>query len=77
MSVETRFMLTQGLLKPVHVQAGTLAMIESHMAMLAEVFDFGDDPSEWHLAVREKLRTRSVPASHGLDRVPAREDDAG
>ena len=77
MSVETRFMFTQGLSKPVQVQAGTLAMIESHKAMLVEIFDLGDDPSEWHWAVREKLRTRSVPASHGLDRVPAREDDAG
>lgn len=77
MSVETRFTLTQGLLRPIQVQAGTLAKLEAHKAMIVEIFGLGDDPTQWSWTIRDKLRTRSVPASHGLDRVPAREDDAG
>jgi hypothetical protein len=77
MSIETRFMFTQGLLKPIQVQAGTLALIEAHKAMLVEVFGLGDDTSQWCWEIRSKLRTRSVPASHRMDRVPVREDDAG
>jgi hypothetical protein len=54
-----------------------MAMIEAHKAMLAEVFELGDDPSEWSSSVRKKIRTRSVPSHHRLDRVPAREEDDG
>ena len=45
--------------------------------MLIEALGLGDDPTQWHWDVAKKLRTRSVPSSHGLDRVPAREGDAG
>jgi len=77
MSVETRFMFTRGLLHPVDVQVGTLALIESHKAMLVEALGLGDDPTEWRWAVRDKFRTRSVPSSRGQDLVPARAEDAG
>jgi hypothetical protein len=77
MSIETRFKFTQGLLKPIEVKAGTLAMIESHKAMLVEVFGLSGDPSQWHWTISSKLRTRCVPSSHRMDLVPAREDDAG
>ncbi len=77
MSVETRLQFTQGLNQPIQVQAGTMAWIARHKKMLVEVFELGDEPTDWHWTIHEKLNTRSVPASHGLDRVPARESDAG
>jgi len=76
MSVETRLMFTDGLLKPIQVKAGALAKIASHREMLTKLFDLGDDPRDWSLTIERKLNTRGVPSSR-LSRVPARDDDVG